>query len=370
MGSMTPQPTHMQLEGTSTSGIGMDSIANHERKWSKSSVGTSIRSDDQSIPSPPLSPYQSNVEFIPALSTSTTATSASSQLFKKIEFNAENRIDTIIILNSNNDTNLKEFPVNNHESLTLNVNAWSQVNKNPRLFKRNQLKFLKSYSQVKNSHSSAVSKAPYRKYTARRHNVSNYNNSDSETNGGSSSAFEKVRTRRLVRESSQKPGSSNNNSAVSDDNDSVMSAGLVSTPRKRKPHTGGSSSPVSQQQQFIDWESVPDYCPDLSTLPNNNRCLKVEWKGQPMSLVNDPLYDKLHPAEVLLASILRLPCNLYLDSKRRLFQEKVARLRKNLPFRRTDAQKSCRIDVNKASRLFASFEKIGWLDDSLFEKYL
>ncbi|CEP24037.1 unnamed protein product [Cyberlindnera jadinii] len=98
--------------------------------------------------------------------------------------------------------------------------------------------------------------------------------------------------------------------------------------------------------------------------------MKVEWKGQPMDLKSDPLVSHLHPAEIVLASTLRLPCALYLDSKRRLFAEKVSRMRKGLPFRRTDAQKSCRIDVNKASRLFAAFEKCGWLDDGLFEKYV
>ena len=49
---------------------------------------------------------------------------------------------------------------------------------------------------------------------------------------------------------------------------------------------------------------------------------------------------------------------VYLDSKRRLFYEKVSRLRQGKGFRRTDAQKACRIDVNKASRLFAAFEKL------------
>lgn len=43
---------------------------------------------------------------------------------------------------------------------------------------------------------------------------------------------------------------------------------------------------------------------------------------------------------------------------------------KGVAVQRTDAQKACRIDVNKASRLFAAFEKVGWLQDKHFEKYL
>ena len=121
----------------------------------------------------------------------------------------------------------------------------------------------------------------------------------------------------------------------------------------------------------MSWEKLPDYSPPLHTLPNgNNKVLKVEWKGSSMDLSQDPLRHRLHPAELVLAQILRLPCDLYLDSKRRFFLEKVHRFKKGLPFRRTDAQKACRIDVNKASRLFAAFEKVGWLQDKQFEKYL
>ena len=121
----------------------------------------------------------------------------------------------------------------------------------------------------------------------------------------------------------------------------------------------------------VSWQRLPDYTPPMSNIPlDNTRALKVEWKGPPMDLTNDPLRSMLHPAELVLAQILRLPCDLYLDSKRRLFLEKVYKYKKGLPFRRTDAQKACRIDVNKASRLYAAYEKVGWLDDSNFEKYL
>lgn len=128
---------------------------------------------------------------------------------------------------------------------------------------------------------------------------------------------------------------------------------------------------ASQYEANMSWAKLVDYSPPLSTLPpNNNKSLRIEWKGSPMDLSNDPLKDKLHPAELVLAEILRLPCDLYLDSKRRFFLEKVHKLKKGLPFRRTDAQKACRIDVNKASRLYAAFEKVHWLDDSNFEKFL
>lgn len=119
----------------------------------------------------------------------------------------------------------------------------------------------------------------------------------------------------------------------------------------------------------LSYHQLEDYSPCLSLLPPG-KSLRAEWKGAPMDLTGDPDLPLLHPAEAHLASVLRLPCDVYLDSKRRLFAEKVHRLRQGLPFRRTDSQKACRIDVNKASRLFGAFEKIGWLEDQLFLRYL
>lgn len=151
--------------------------------------------------------------------------------------------------------------------------------------------------------------------------------------------------------------------------------------RNHVSHSGSGSAPilassaaVSAVPQYIpniSWEKLPDYSPPTSSIPmDNTKALRIEWKGSPMDLSYDPLKSHLHPAEVVLAQILRLPCDLYLDSKRRLFLEKVYRMKKGLPFRRTDAQKACKIDVNKASRLFAAFEKVGWLNDSNFKQHL
>ncbi|CCE64481.1 hypothetical protein TPHA_0H02780 [Tetrapisispora phaffii CBS 4417] len=143
--------------------------------------------------------------------------------------------------------------------------------------------------------------------------------------------------------------------------------------RKANPATIpplASAAIVSKAPQYvpqISWQQLPDYSPPLSTIPDNKYCMKIEWKGSQMDLSNDPLRDQLHPAELVLAQILRLPCDLYLDSKRRFFLEKVYRVKNGKTFRRTDAQKACRIDVNKASRLFQAFEKIGWLDDKYFK---
>ena len=83
----------------------------------------------------------------------------------------------------------------------------------------------------------------------------------------------------------------------------------------------------------------------------------------------DPHRALLDPEEVSLAANLRLDCATYLTSKRRIF---VARRecwagtwggKGKKEFRKTDAQQACKIDVNKASKLWMAFEKVGWLDE-------
>ncbi|KAI5800355.1 Homeodomain-like protein [Peziza echinospora] len=114
-------------------------------------------------------------------------------------------------------------------------------------------------------------------------------------------------------------------------------------------------------REDTDFDSIPDMCPPTSSL-NENSKFRVEWKGTPLDLSTDPHRHLLHPAEVHLASVLRLSCASYLTSKRRIFKEKIERARVNMEFRKTDSQKACKIDVNKASKLWSAYEKIGWFD--------
>jgi len=81
-----------------------------------------------------------------------------------------------------------------------------------------------------------------------------------------------------------------------------------------------------------------------------------------LDLSNDPDRDLLHPSELKVASTLRLTCAMYLTSKRRIFIGRVAALRRGKEFRKTDAQQACKIDVNKASKLWAAFDKVGWFN--------
>ncbi|CAA20679.1 Clr6 associated factor 2, Laf2 [Schizosaccharomyces pombe] len=115
----------------------------------------------------------------------------------------------------------------------------------------------------------------------------------------------------------------------------------------------------------LPFEELPNFCPDMSVLDNRThpRTLKAEWKGPPLDLSDDPYRDLLHPAELHLASTLRLPCLIYLDNKKRIFAEWHHRRQQGLTFRKTDAQRASRVDVNKASRLWKAFHEVGFFDD-------
>lgn len=120
-----------------------------------------------------------------------------------------------------------------------------------------------------------------------------------------------------------------------------------------------------------DYNALQDFSPSLDTLPKgNNKVLKADWKGQMLDLSNDPDRHLLHEAEVNLASTLRLSCATYLCSKRRIFQARIDALKIGKEFRKTDAQQACKIDVNKASKLWQAYEKVGWFKPEYFRQFL
>jgi hypothetical protein len=152
------------------------------------------------------------------------------------------------------------------------------------------------------------------------------------------------------------------------------------TPAKRTPKAvvhdafdaltkAASPKPVKQKDD-VDFESLPDFSPPVD--PSlNPRLFKIEWKGgRPLDLDQDPHRHLLHEGEVQLASALRLSCAKYLCSKRRIFQAVVDAYRiEGKEFRKTDAQQACKLDVNKASKLWEVFHKLGWFNRKYFQQY-
>ena len=154
-----------------------------------------------------------------------------------------------------------------------------------------------------------------------------------------------------------------------------------SSPRERlldSPSLGREGTPEGgrvtgmKRPEDVDYQALPDFCPPISTLPaGNSKALKTDWaSNNPLNLSNDPDRHMLHEAEINLASTLRLTCATYLCSKRRIFEGRVKAFKNKKEFRKTDAQQACKIDVNKASKLWTAYDKIGWFNRAHFEQYL
>ena len=127
-----------------------------------------------------------------------------------------------------------------------------------------------------------------------------------------------------------------------------------------------------KRPEDVDYSILPDFCPSLTTLPAGNpKVLKTDWaSNNPLNLSNDPDRHMLHEAEINLASTLRLSCATYLCSKRRIFEGRVKAFRIGREFRKTDAQQACKIDVNKASKLWMAYDKVGWFNRAHFQQHL
>ncbi len=313
---------------------------------------------------------------------------------------------------------LPNYPINNHKHKALTISAWSALQKNPSSFKRNQMDILNLYNEQarKEKEIVPVSALPMIQFPSQpiASGSKIHSRSPSMSPIRSKSYSQGIHLPGVaaldahIRTSSPRFQNiaSNHNTGYPIRNDALplpsfpgpiathiqqtpirpmpngyvraqqqIAMGSVVPGRRRSPgfsppvRPSSSNSGVAQVHDAA-YSELEDFAPPISTLPNNNICLETEWKGQPMDLTFDSLIHLLHPAEVVLASTLRLHCDIYLDSKKRFFAEKVRKLRAGLQFRRTDAQKACRIDVNKASRLYAAYEKVGWLHDSNFQRFL
>jgi hypothetical protein len=87
----------------------------------------------------------------------------------------------------------------------------------------------------------------------------------------------------------------------------------------------------------------------------------------PLSLEADLDRYGMHEKELVCAAALRLSCNDYLINKRLIMAAKREHVRdNNKSFLKTHAQQAGCIDVNKASRLWECFEKVGWFRPEFF----
>lgn len=139
-------------------------------------------------------------------------------------------------------------------------------------------------------------------------------------------------------------------------------------PEKRKRAPPTKHAPQKEEDKL--WASLPDYSPPISTLDGKPKALKVTWRGSPNNLSGDPDIHAMHPQEIEAAAELKLPAAQYLANKRRIFQAKLASLQAGKTFTKTAAQQACNIDVNKTSKLWEAYDRIGWFDEQHFQKWL
>lgn len=117
----------------------------------------------------------------------------------------------------------------------------------------------------------------------------------------------------------------------------------------------------------VNVEETDDQFFESGWIPNyqvfDQRPVRVVWKGSPLQIGHMPYFQKLHPGEVNIASTLRLTPEQYIKCKRTLIQAASKYESQDIPFRKSDAQKLCRVDVNKTSTLWSIFGKLGWMGD-------
>lgn len=118
-----------------------------------------------------------------------------------------------------------------------------------------------------------------------------------------------------------------------------------------------------------DFNSLRDYSPPTFTLDDMG-FPECNWKGEPFDLSEDPDSHLLHPEEIFLASNLRMDCATYLTNKRRIFIACIKRMKVGKDFKKTNSQQACKIDVNKASKLWEAFNKVGWFEKRHFSRVL
>ncbi|KAG1471142.1 hypothetical protein G6F56_002294 [Rhizopus delemar] len=143
------------------------------------------------------------------------------------------------------------------------------------------------------------------------------------------------------------------------------------TENTRQENTQEVSKSMKDDAQFFDHATADD---DIAILfkgkedwipkPDvfeNRASIRIAWKGSPLKIQSMPYFEKLHVGEVPIAATLRLTPEQYLKCKYALILAAHKATEENTMFRKSEAQKACCIDVNKASVLWKVFGKLGWL---------
>ncbi|CAO3681658.1 unnamed protein product [Umbelopsis vinacea] len=140
----------------------------------------------------------------------------------------------------------------------------------------------------------------------------------------------------------------------------ALSDASESTSKKCKSDAAMAFDRVNIEESDHDFFD-PQWIPSYQVF--DQRLVRVVWKGSPLQIAHMPYFHKLHPGEANIASTLRLTPEQYIKCKRTLIQAASKYESQGIPFRKSDAQKLCRVDVNKTSTLWSIFGKLGWMGD-------
>ncbi|RHZ83094.1 hypothetical protein Glove_99g154 [Diversispora epigaea] len=113
----------------------------------------------------------------------------------------------------------------------------------------------------------------------------------------------------------------------------------------------------------LEWEDLIKNINDMNLNTGNldNITLNIKWKSNPLEISHLQRFEFLHKIEAEVASLLRLTPVQYLTSKNTLLSASRRYKERMLPFRKSDAQKMLKMDVNKASKLWEFFRQAQWL---------
>lgn len=112
-------------------------------------------------------------------------------------------------------------------------------------------------------------------------------------------------------------------------------------------------------------DEIPNFEPDFNKIEFKKILKKFGYDNSNI-LKHDEGLELISENEIPIVIFLKISPLQYFDTKKRLFAEKARKTFNSSTFKKTDAQKACRIDVNKASKLYEIFQNAGLLNDDLF----
>ncbi|KAJ2747862.1 hypothetical protein GGI20_000157 [Coemansia sp. BCRC 34301] len=159
------------------------------------------------------------------------------------------------------------------------------------------------------------------------------------------------------------PESPLSESPLSDENESqsddTQAVGASSADEARVLGSSNEDNMPSYRRMGLDFTDEHDVALITPAFARSN----VKWnKADPINVADKPMADKLAPAESHCCSVLRILPEQYLAIKLTLLKEGRTRLPGS--FKKRDAQRLCRIDVNKTSKIYEWFVTLGWLPES------